>query len=209
MPVKAKSAQSFIPIREIYDGVVVLKDKSMRMVLMASSINFALKSEEEQGAILLQFQNFLNSVEFPLQIYIQSRRLDIRPYIALLQNRLKEDMTDLMKIQIEEYMDFIRGFNDSVNIMNKSFFLVVPYIPSSGGGAGLAKKDTTVQKTKEEERLERFEEGKNQLEQRANIIKQGLIRVGVRVVPLGTEEIVELYYRIFNPTDMGKPVKLV
>jgi type IV secretory pathway VirB4 component len=206
MAVKSKAAQDFVPIDDIYDGVVILKDGTMRMVVMASSINFALKSTEEQQAILLQFQSFLNSLEFSTQIYIQSRRLDIRPYIALLNQRLKEDVGDLMRIQIEEYASFVKGFTDDVNIMTKNFFIVVPYTPS---GATTPGSSSNEPKTKEQSKLERIEEGKNQLQQRTNIIKQGLVRVGIRVMPLGTEEVVELFYRIFNPSDTGKPIKLV
>lgn len=200
MAIKSKASQNFLPIEDIHDGVVILKDKSMRMVLIASSINFALKSEDEQIGLIVQFQNFINSLEFSTQIYIQSRRLDIKPYLALLQDRLNTDVSDLMRIQIEEYIEFVKNFTDNSNIMSKSFFIVVPYYP----GASLpgAKKKT------EGDIMERFEEGKSQLEQRAHIVRQGLIRCGIRVVPLGTEEIVELFYKIFNPSDLGRAVNL-
>src|SRR4029078_2814365 len=112
------------------DGVIVLKDGSLSSILLASSLNFALKSQDEQHAILLQFQYFLNSLDFSVQIFMQSRRLDIRPYIALLEGRYKEQTTDLMKLQTREYIEFIKNFTESVNIMTKSFFVVVPYLPS-------------------------------------------------------------------------------
>ena len=135
MSVKSKPAQDLVPIKEVRDGVVILKDGSMRMVLMVSTLNFALKSEDEQAAILIQFQNFLNSLDFSTQVFIQSRRLDIRPYLATLQERLKDQLSDLMRIQIEEYIEFIRTFTDSVNIMTKTFFVVVPYSSDTLGGA--------------------------------------------------------------------------
>ena len=97
--VKSKTSQDFVPIKEIRQSTVVLKDGSLRGVVMASSINFALKSNEEQQSVMYQFQNFLNSLDFSVQIFIQSRRLDIRPYIALLEGRLKEQVGDLLKIQ--------------------------------------------------------------------------------------------------------------
>lgn len=200
MATKSAASQKFLPIEDIHDGVVILKDKSMRMVLMASSVNFSLKSEDEQMGILMQFQNFLNSLEFETQIYIQSRRLDIKPYLALLQGRLSGDVSDLMRIQIEEYMEFIKNFTDNSNIMSKNFFIVVPYYP----GANLSFN----KQRSEESILERFEEGKTQLEQRAHVVRQGLIRCGVRVAPLGTEEIVELFYKIFNPADVSRDVNL-
>jgi len=214
MAVKSKSAQSFVPIKEIKDGVAILKDGSMRMVLMTSSVNFALKSEDEQTGLLLQFQNFLNSLEFTTQIVIQSRRLDIKPYLATLQERVKEQLNDLMRIQTEEYIEFVRSFTESTNVMTKTFLIVVPYSPKSlvNTKKGLTdkflpKKDKQKTKPESDLNLEIFEEARSQLEQRANVIKQGLARVGIRAVPLGTEEIVELYYKIFNPSDTQRAFK--
>ena len=210
MALKSAPSQKLVPINDIHDGVVVLKDKSMRMILMASSINFALKSEEEQMGVLMQFQNFLNSLEFTTQIYIQSRRLDIKPYLSLLQTRLNADVSDLMRIQIQEYIEFVKNFTENTNIMSKTFFIVVPYYPGVStenvtGGVFSAKKTS---EQKRETSLERFEEGRSQLQQRANIVRQGLARTGVRITPLGTEEIVELFYKIFNPSDANRSVKL-
>ena len=105
-----KTTQEFVPIQEIRDGIVVLKDGSMRSLVLASSLNFALKSNDEQNAIILQFQNFLNSLDFSVQIFVQSKRLDIRPYIALLEERYKEQVAELMKIQTREYIEFIKTF---------------------------------------------------------------------------------------------------
>ena len=99
---RSKATQEFVPIKEVKDNIIVLKDGSMRAVIMASSINFALKSEDEKKSVLLQFQDFLNSLDFSIQIFIQSRRLDIRPYIAVLENRQKEQIGDLIKLQIQE-----------------------------------------------------------------------------------------------------------
>lgn len=205
-----KTTQQFVPIKEVRDGVVVLKNGSLRMVLMASSLNFALKSAEEQQAIILQFQNFLNSLDFSVEFYIQSRRLDIRPYIALLEDRKKEQVNDLIKIQTREYIEFIKNFTESVDIMTKSFFIVIPYERSivkkeKGLGSRLLGLEGKKKESKEAG-LEVFEELRTQLEQRAGIVEQGLIRSGVRVVPLGTEEIIELFYQIFNPGELEKPI---
>lgn len=215
MAVKSKPAQDLVPIKEIRDGVVILKDGSMRMVLMVSSLNFALKSEDEQMAILIQFQSFLNSLDFSTQIFIQSRRLDIRPYLATLEARLKDQLSDLMRIQIEEYIAFIRAFTESTNIMTKTFFVVVPYSSTpitSGAASGGLFGMFGGEKKKEVEKgaggdIARFEEARSQLEQRANVVKQGLIRTGVRAIPLGTEELIELYYKMFNPGDTEKQLK--
>ncbi|MEN9604803.1 MAG: hypothetical protein RJB39_488 [Candidatus Parcubacteria bacterium] len=201
-------SQEFVPIREVREGVLILKDGSMRAIVLASSINFALKSIEEQESVIYQFQNFLNSLDFSLQIYIQSRKLDIRPYIALLDDRLKAQSSDLMRMQITEYMNFIKGLTEISSIMTKSFFVVVPYAGGMKVGVlkGMfAKKDEVTQ---EKLKDDAFEEVKSQIEQRVSVVEQGLARCGVKVARLGSEEIVELFYRIFNPGDAEKPIKV-
>ncbi len=205
----AKNAtQEFVPISDVRDGIVILKGGGMRGVLMASSVNFALKSNDERQAILLQFQDFLNSLDFSIQIVVQSRRLDIRPYLALLQGRYKEQQNDLMKIQIEQYIAFVKSFTESTSIMTKSFFIIIPYdaavISSKSGLLSSLGGKPQSQETKEED----FEEKKNQLEQRMEVVEQGLVRCGVRVAKLGTDEVVELFYKIFNPGESEKPIKL-
>ncbi|MFC1730972.1 hypothetical protein ACFL6I_11625 [candidate division KSB1 bacterium] len=205
---KPQASQDFVPVEEIRDGIVVLKDGSLRGILIASSLNFALKSSDEQNAIVTQFQNFLNSLEFPIQIYIQSRELDIRPYVALLETQLESATDDLMQIQIREYIEFVKSFVDVSNIMTKNFFIVIPY-----AGSVIQSKDNPISKllgkkssSKEEE--VNFEEALSQLEQRMAVAEQGLVRSGVRTIKLGTEEIIELYYKIFNPGEQEKPIKL-
>ena len=211
MPVSSKATQEFVPIREVRDGVVVLKDGSMRGVILASSLNFSLKSEDERNAIIMQFQDFLNSLDFAVQISIESRKLDIRPYIALLEGRYKEQVNDLMKIQTSEYIEFIRKFTESTNIMTKSFFIVVSYDPAilnvkGGIGKGLFKKKTADEELQNKQAG--FEENRTQLEQRVSVVEQGLSRCGIRVIRLGTEEVIELFYKIFNPGDTEKPIKV-
>jgi len=213
MALQAQASQEFIPIKDIKDGIVVLKDGSLRAVIMASSLNFALKGDEERNSILFQFQNFLNSLDFSIQIFIQSRRLDIRPYIALIEQRYKEQVNDLMRIQIQEYVEFVRNFTDSTNIMTKNFFVVVPYTPAllqgkdvASGISAFTKK--TPRKDIEQTDKESFEENRTQLEQRVAVVEQGLTRSGVRTVMLGTEEVVELFYKIFNPGETEKPIQV-
>lgn len=208
--VSSKATQDFIPLKEIKDGVVVLKDGSLRAILLTSSLNFSLKSDEERTAILLQFQDFLNSLDFTVQISIQSRRLDIRPYIALLEDRYKEQVNDLMKIQTREYIEFIKKFTESTSIMTKSFFVIVPYDPAivnikSGVAGKLFSKKTGVNEVEDTKAL--FEENRTQLEQRVSVVEQGLVRCGVRAARLGSEESIELFYKIFNPGDTEKPIK--
>ena len=210
MAVPSKATQQFVPIKEVRDGIIVLKDGGMRSIIMTSALNFALKSADEQNSILYQFQSFVNSLDFSVQIYIQSRKLDIRPYIALLETRYKEQINDLMKIQIQEYIEFVRKFTETTNIMTKSFFIVVPYVPamltkSNAVGDFIKRKDDAQIL---QERMQNFEENRSQLEERVSVVEQGLVRCGIRVVQLGTEEIVELFYKIFNPGDTEKPIQL-
>jgi hypothetical protein len=204
MAAVSKAAQDFVPIKEVRDGIVVLKDGSMRAVLLASSVNFALKSADEQRAIILQFQNFLNGLDFSIQISIQSRELDIRPYIALLEGRYKSEVSDLMKIQIREYIKFVKNFVEQTSIMTKTFFVVIPFssvvnveestLAKLTGGKPAAKN------------ADSFEESRTQIEQRIGSISQGLQRCGIRTVQLGTEEVIELFYKTFNPGELEKPM---
>lgn len=215
--VTALPSQNILQIEEIRDGVLVLKDKSLRAVMMASSLNFALKSSDEQTAVIMQYQNFLNSLDFSVQFFIQSRKLNIEPYLETLKNAEAKQTNELLKIQIAEYMEFIRTFVRAANIVNKNFYIVVPFTPhffttpkegvsvlfgSLRGifGKGEAKKGAGLTQ-------EKFEEYKNQLWQRVDSVIQGLVRSGVRAVPLNTEELIELFYGLYNPGELekGKP----
>lgn len=203
----SKAAQDFVPVKEVRGGIILLKEGGLRGVLLASSVNFALKSNDEQIAILSQFQNFLNSLDFSIQIFIQSRKLDIRPYIALLEERESAQTNDLMKIQVREYIEFIRSFTADANIMTKSFFVVVPYTPpglntvAPGLMGSLGGK-----KPNPEQASLAFEEHRTQLEQRMSVVEQGLAAAGIRSVMLGTEEVIELLYKLFNPGELEKPI---
>ena len=213
MATAPQTTQDFVPVQEIRDGVIILKNGGMRAVILASSLNFALKSSDEQASILMQFQNFLNSLDFSIQICIQSKKLDIRPYIALLEDRYKEQVTELMKIQVREYVEFIRTFVESTSIMSKSFFVVIPYDPpimtaSKNPFTSIFPKKSPTGSGAAATADEKFNEYRTQLEQRVSVVEQGLVRCGVRAAELGTEEVVELFYKIFNPGDTEKPIKI-
>jgi hypothetical protein len=185
----------------------------MRALVLASSLNFALKSADEQNAIILQFQNFLNSLDFSVQIFLQSKKLDIQPYIALLEERYKEQMTELMKIQTREYIEFIKTFVENSNIMTKSFFVIIPYTPPiiSANKNPLANLINSGSKKEGDAKTianAEFDEYRSQLQQRVGVVEQGLVRCGIRVAELGTEEVVELYYKIFNPGETEKPIQI-
>lgn len=208
----SKSSQDFVPIKEIREGISILKDGSMQTILIASSLNFALKSREEQMAILLQYQNFLNSIDFTIQILIQSKKLDIRPYLAIIDERIAAQTEDILKIQTREYKEFIKKFTETVDIMSKSFFVVVPYTPPIFQSTAsfispiskLFGKTTDNGQSKQE--ITNFEENRTQLEQRVNVVSQGLSRLGVRTIQLGTEELIELFYKTFNPEETSGPI---
>ncbi len=214
MSLNAKATQEFVPIKEIRDGIVVLKDEGLRAIVLANSINLSLKSSDEQKATIMQFQNFLNTLDFPVQISVQSRRLDIGPYLLLLQNRLKVQNEPLLKLQTKEYIEFIKNFTDTVSIMTKSFFIVVPYthtsLKSSSGGFGnlfnfFSKEEKEDAKTASNAE---FEEKRSQLEQRVGVIQNGLGRCGIKSAQLGTEEVVEVFYKVFNPGQTEDHIKL-
>lgn len=203
----ASPAQQFLAIDAIREDVVVLKDGGLRVILMCSSFNFALKSSDEQDAVIFQYQNFLNALDFPMQFVIHSRRLNIEPYLEALAERQKEEDSDLLKVQIGEYREFIKTFVNATNIMSKTFYAVVPFTPAiaqqggfvetvmAGLGLGVKKSggDTAV-----------FEERKNQLWQRVNTVTEGLQRFGIRSAPLNTEELIELFYGLYNPTEFER-----
>ena len=195
------STQDFVPVRDVRDNVIILKDGRMCSVLLASSINFALKSGDEQRAILTQFQSFLNVIDFSLQFYVQSRRLDIQPYLNKLMERENNQDNDMMRIQLREYIEFIRTFTKEVDIMSKNFFIVVPYTPTEiDFSANLSSMFSKRKNVKIDEN--KFQEHRTQLEQRTNLVEQGLNRIGVRTIMLQSEELVELFYHIFNPSDV-------
>jgi hypothetical protein len=200
-------SQGFVPIKNIKDGLIELQSGEYRAVLMTNSLNLSLKGEDEQTAILTQFQNFLNSLEFPIQIFVKSRRMDISPYIKLLEERLSVAEGELIKLQIAEYINYIKIFSEETNIMSKQFFVVVPYTPavintsgvptlSFGGSdaAQAAKSDAA------------FQEIYRQMEQRLLVVSSGLTRSGLRVDRLQSDEVVELFYNIFNPSSEYKAI---
>ncbi len=187
------ATQSFVPIREIRNGIVILNDGNMRALLSTTSINLSLKGEDEQMGIITGFQSFLNSLDFNIQIFLQSKKLDIRNYIELLKDREKDIKEDLLKIQIKEYINFIQKFTEEQNIMTKNFYIVVPYdIPSITGNV---KNISDIE----------FVKNENQLMQRISIVISGLTSIGLNLKMVNTEEVVNLYYKLYNPNELNTP----
>jgi type IV secretory pathway VirB4 component len=201
MPPSHAASQDFVPVRDIRDNVVIQKNGQLTMVVLAASINFALKSYDEQRAILSQFQQFLNTLDFSIQIQMRSRRLNIEPYLAELATLEGKQDNDLMRIQLREYIQFIRTFTTQVDVMSKNFFVVVSYTPSKvplgRGLSGLLSPKSGAQTITDAF----FEEQRTQLEQRVSLVVEGLARIGVRTAILGKDELVELFYHTYNPND--------
>ncbi len=200
------ATQSFLEIQDIREGVLILKNNSIRGILMVSSINFALKSEEEQTAIIYAFQSFLNSLDFSCQMVVQSRNINITPYLDSLKDLEEKQQNQLLKEQIASYREFIKGMVKGDTVMTKNFYVVVPYtLIEIFGMKGatkqfdflgkLAGQNEEAHELKDEE----FQRCKTQLWQRMEFLAMGLRRCGLEAVPLTTPELIELFWAIHHP----------
>ncbi|PIQ91995.1 MAG: hypothetical protein COV69_04010 [Parcubacteria group bacterium CG11_big_fil_rev_8_21_14_0_20_39_14] len=188
-------SQKFIEIADIKNNALVMKNGTLRSVLACSSINFALKSEDEQNALLYQFQNFLNSLDFPVQFIIQSRKINIEDYLKTLEKFEEGQENELLKLQISEYREFIKALVEGVNIMTKSFYFVVPFSVMETKGTMEVLGARKAFRLREED-LQRC---RSQLLQRVEFLVQGLRRCGVHSVMLGDLELTELFWAMYNP----------
>jgi len=192
--------QEFLEIADIRDGIVILKNKTLRGVLVVSSLNFALKSPEEQTAILHQFQNFLNSLDFSCQIIVQSRRLNMTGYIEKLRDLEQKQKNELLKVQTKSYFEFIQNLVASGTIMTKNFYLVVPFYP--GELQGLSPGEEFLKKPKIAPLSPKeFQRCKVQLLQRMEFLLLGLRRCGLNAAGLNTEELIELFWSLYHPKE--------
>jgi hypothetical protein len=191
---KGFASQKFVPIKAIRDGIVTLDNNEYRAVIMVGSLNLSLKGEDEQSAILSQFQNFFNSLDFPIQIYSKSRRADIEPYLKSLEERIGQVSGELLKLQIVEYIEYIKSFTSESNIMTKQFYVIIPYAAATLGSGSLM--NFSGQKNDD---LNNFYKIKEQVSQRVSQVKSGLSRCGLKTTDLNTEDLIELYYSILNP----------
>jgi len=194
---KKGSTQSYLDIDQIREGILVLKDGSMKMVLSTSSVNFELKSEMEKDAIIYGYQNFLNSLDFPIQIIVQSRKLNLDNYLENLKERSKTVNNDLLKLQMEDYVAFIENIISRANIMQKRFYIVVPHYP--GGFKKLGSFAKVFSANKGNIEVSDFDTEKKYLRQKVETAASGLGGVGVRALQLDTQELIELFYGIYNP----------
>lgn len=198
------SAQQFLEFQEIKNGVVILKNKALRGILMVSSVNFDLKSEDEQKAIIYQFQSFLNSLDFSCQIIARSRRLNITGYFDKLKELEEKQENELLKLQTAEYRKFVEGLVDQGTIMKKEFLVVTPFSLSEVkgvGGSGVITELLSKQGKKKGLSDEAFERCKDQLWQRMEFVAVGLRRCGLTAMPLTTPELIELFWSWHHPKE--------
>jgi hypothetical protein len=206
----AQSTQSFVQVEQMRDEVLLLKGGGLRALLKCSSLNFALKSGDEQDALIFEFQNFLNSLDFSIQIFVNARFLNIDDYIATLKVKEKEQQNDLLRIQTAEYINFIKDFVETTSIVSTDFYVVIPFekaeavgkTEAAGGGGilsflGLGKAPAKM--TRQE-----FLHYKGQLLQRVEFVKTGLHRLGITTELLPTEELIILFWNLYNPMNLQK-----
>ena len=206
-----KSTQQSLLISEIKDGVVVLRDGSIRGVILGSAINFELMSTQEQEGIEYAYQSFLNSLHFPIQIVVRSQQIDLSGYIEKLETRRSEQSNELLGALMDDYVANIKSLIHEVNIMDKQIYVVVPYFPPL-----LEQKTTLVSNLKSAAATppeititeEQFRQYKQELSERMALVTSGVTQMGVRAIALGTQELVDLYYSWYNP-DVAQNQKLI
>lgn len=203
------STQNSLQIAEIRDGIVIMKDGSFRSVIMVKSINFDLMSSQEQEGVELGYQSFLNSLYFPVQIFIRSQRIDLSPYIAKLDRIRTEHDNMLLAYLMDDYIDYIASLSQQTNIMDKRFYVVVPYFtgeePSKNFGqtksllTGLANLFNSNHDQKIVINEAALETAKTELRNRVQATLAGLMQCNVQGLPLDTQELIELFYDTYNP----------
>lgn len=198
------STQIYLRVAEIHDNVLVLKNGGVRAVLRCSSVNFNLKSEEEQNAIIYSYQSFLNTLDFPIQIIVRSKRLDIDNYLTKLRELAEKQTNPMLQKQTFDYAEYVQKLVEYANIMEKDFLVIVPYDPYRAQKVNLIQKvlqhlgprDTYGEVKRRHEEFDQLRKG---LSQRVNVVKSGLENVGLQIKQLETQELIELFYNIYNP----------
>lgn len=199
------STQRYLKIAEIHDNTVVLKDGSLRVVLQTSSVNFNLKSEDEQNAIIFSYQNFINALDFPIQILVRSKKLDVDKYLDSLKIMAEKQKNSLLQRQTYEYLEYIKRLVEYADIMEKKFYVIIPYDKTPSNikqnifkqfWANINPEDSSL---KFKERRKEFETLKKGLVQRVNQIKSSLENIGLKAEQLTTPQLIELFYNIYNP----------
>lgn len=205
MASNAANSQDLVDIADIRDGIVILKGGGLVRVVMVGGTNFALKSEDEQNVMVSGYQNFLNSLDYQVQIVVHSRKINIERYLSQLEKRRTDEPSGLLRNQITEYQEFVRGFVAQFAIMRKIFLIVVPFYPANAPSASSItgslpffgrKKDAEEDKRSADEQ---FKENASQLQQRVDAVAQGIHQIGLEATVLDNQELIELYYNFYNP----------
>ena len=196
----ADSTQNHLKFAEVRDGIVIMRDGSLRMIVMCSPTNYDLKSSAEKDAIEYAYQGFLNGLHFPIQICIQSRKIDLDSYLDNLDQILADQTNPLLAGLMEDYIFNIRDLLNQVNIMDKRFYVVVPYYVVEAAKGNVFKELISSATTAKDvvQTSAQFEERKQELIQRTSMVAQGLASIGVRSAVLKTQEVIELYYGSYN-----------
>lgn len=205
------STQKYLDIAEIRNNAVVLKDGTLRSVLLVASMNFALKSEDEQNATIAAYVSFLNSLDFPLQIVIQSRKLNIEGYLEDLHQKEKSLTNELLRAQISDYREYVKELVELSDIMSKRFYIVVPYSPVNvSGKQKFSERAISIFAPANTIRLKqnKFEEYADMLDKRVEFVSANLASIGLTAVRLDTQSLIELYYNTYN-LDVYEQQKLV
>ncbi|MBU0648691.1 hypothetical protein KJ969_01095 [Patescibacteria group bacterium] len=195
------STQRFLDIAEIKEDTVVLKDGTLRAVVVVSSINFSLKSSDEQAAIISAYMQLLNSLDYSLQIVIQSRKMNIEKYLNVLQEEQKKQTNELLRAQIADYRGFISELVSLGDIMSKRFFAVIPYDPLTNKRKGFFARLKEIISPVVSLKLkdERFQSRRKELFMRVNHLTTALQGIGLTAIVLDTQSLIELYYSVYNP----------
>ncbi len=191
--------QKFVDIKEIRNGVLYLKSGGLRQVLIVSGVNFDLKSEAEQNLILVGFQNFLNSLDFSIQLFVHSRKVNVDAYLQSIEARREEETNELLQIQIGEYIQFIRAFVEQNTIIAKTFFVVVPYETTPAVEPTKQLLSFLRPSGPKPDAGTNLQEVLDQLTRRVAQIVEGLEVIGLRAALLEDEELTELFYNLYNP----------
>ena len=202
------STQAYLDIREIRDGTVVMRDGSLRAILVVSSINFSLKSGGEQNALISAYQNFLNGLEFPIEILMQSRKLDIHAYLDKLRLVMQQQTNELLRMQTQEYIEYITKLIEFASIMNKTFYIVIP-LTTAAVKTGLISKVANLFSPASEISLKQrdFIKAREELSKRMSQVGSGLRGMGLKTIELTTEELLELMYNSYN-LNTSSPIKI-
>jgi hypothetical protein len=204
----ANSTQNTLQIAEIRDGIVIMNDGSFRSVVMVKSINFDLMSPQEQEAVEYSYQGFLNSLYFPIQIFLRSQKVDLQPYIAKLDKIRTEHDNMLLALLMEDYIGYIDALSQQTNIMDKKFYVIVPFFPGIDAQKALTQSKNffsglgNLFNNKEQHVVINevdLENAKTELRNRVQAVLSGLLQAGIQGLPLDTQELIELYYDTYNP----------